>query len=736
MGLKRSDIQNEIDKAHVKIDELTTIIAKRYSRSQKYKSIAYTVFKGINYIKILQHDENLTDKEVEIFIQALRETLSLHEIAYQPTTLSFNYNQPAINITNVLEVSGTSGYIPRYATSGTTFENSKLIQSGSSLILDGSTFILGGTTAAATGRVIEAVGATPVNLTIKTLGDLKLIGNVITTDNPLVLGQTLSFANDTTSIETIKDDGTFATPSTSALSTEAAISTKIAAEVATLNNTITNTTKSTGSGLSATGNVFRAGGSTTQNAIFALGAGVTFGVTSSGANMQVVQGTSATISGPSGGLVSNATDFYLSGILDYDQSYAGSFTALSLTDKTYQDSHIGSQGVSATVKAPGVGQNDYSIVWDNSAGVYTLKSIGSGGSVGDADTLDGIDSSQFLRSDVADTMEAKLTFDLTSFSSTAGKSPIDITLSSDNTYARLNVSTDGAGTAAGFEFYAADNSDYAEVKANTFTSTETTGTAPLTVASLTMVTNLNAEYLQGVAPSQTQVPQSIVQRTSSNSISVSKIEGITNTDRVVNLNADMLDGIHAADFIRSDALAELDQSLRFADGVKLYFGNPDGLSAYHSTSSYLKLEDNNPLYIINQSSQSIARFTNSIAELYYQGSKKLETYTGGIIITGTVTADNFIDSSDRKLKKIKGPIEDTSLRLFEFIRPVRYTLKSDGNDRLQYGVIAQELEELYPTLVIEDAGHKSVDYRSLYMIAIKKIQEMDMRLKALEADGK
>ena len=72
MGLLRSDIQNEINKAHVKIDELTWLMAKRYNRSQKYQSLADDVFASLNYIKILQRDDNLTDKEVELFLQALR----------------------------------------------------------------------------------------------------------------------------------------------------------------------------------------------------------------------------------------------------------------------------------------------------------------------------------------------------------------------------------------------------------------------------------------------------------------------------------------------------------------------------------------------------------------------------------------------------------------------------------------------------------------------------------------
>jgi hypothetical protein len=62
------------------------------------------------------------------------------------------------------------------------------------------------------------------------------------------------------------------------------------------------------------------------------------------------------------------------------------------------------------------------------------------------------------------------------------------------------------------------------------------------------------------------------------------------------------------------------------------------------------------------------------------------------------------------------------------IRPVTYKYKTDKSNRYHYGVIAQEIEEIYPQLVYEKSNIKYVDYMQMIPLLIKKINELEMMM--------
>jgi predicted nucleic acid-binding protein len=105
-------------------------------------------------------------------------------------------------------------------------------------------------------------------------------------------------------------------------------------------------------------------------------------------------------------------------------------------------------------------------------------------------------------------------------------------------------------------------------------------------------------------------------------------------------------------------------------------------------------------------------------------SYKLDV-SGNGRFTSTVTATNFILSSDKRLKnnikEVNSNHVDVNWKTFE--------MNSDkGQSR--YGVIAQELEEKHPEFVrTDDEGIKSVAYIDLL---IAKIAELEARLEKLE----
>ena len=89
----------------------------------------------------------------------------------------------------------------------------------------------------------------------------------------------------------------------------------------------------------------------------------------------------------------------------------------------------------------------------------------------------------------------------------------------------------------------------------------------------------------------------------------------------------------------------------------------------------------------------------------------------GATFTGTVTAPNFVSSSDRRLKTDIETIGD-ALGLVRNLRGVRYIM--DGAPGI--GVIAQEVEPVLPEIVSEADGLKRVAYGNLAGLLIEAIK--------------
>ena len=101
---------------------------------------------------------------------------------------------------------------------------------------------------------------------------------------------------------------------------------------------------------------------------------------------------------------------------------------------------------------------------------------------------------------------------------------------------------------------------------------------------------------------------------------------------------------------------------------------------------------------------------------------------GQAIFFGSVSANGgFFDTSDARVKTNVVEIDASkadAVRLVEFDRTDK---KHHG-----YGVIAQELEKVYPEMVnTDDEGFKSVNYNELAMVKIKYLEDKVARLEAL-----
>jgi len=111
--------------------------------------------------------------------------------------------------------------------------------------------------------------------------------------------------------------------------------------------------------------------------------------------------------------------------------------------------------------------------------------------------------------------------------------------------------------------------------------------------------------------------------------------------------------------------------------------------------------------------------------------------SGDLTITGKFNSNGIQESSDVRFKKNIQPLESALENVLK-LEGVSYNWRLDEfpdrvfGDRKEIGVIAQEIEKVYPELVSTDAdGYKSVQYSHMVPVlleAIKEQQELIMTL--------
>lgn len=109
----------------------------------------------------------------------------------------------------------------------------------------------------------------------------------------------------------------------------------------------------------------------------------------------------------------------------------------------------------------------------------------------------------------------------------------------------------------------------------------------------------------------------------------------------------------------------------------------------------------------------------------FTGTVTAETITA----SGTVTATDFNSTSDASLKENVQDLQHTAI---DSVRPVAFNWKETGEK--SYGVIAQELEAVFPELVkTDETGIKSVSYIPLIAMLVAKVQYLESEIEKLRA---
>jgi len=105
------------------------------------------------------------------------------------------------------------------------------------------------------------------------------------------------------------------------------------------------------------------------------------------------------------------------------------------------------------------------------------------------------------------------------------------------------------------------------------------------------------------------------------------------------------------------------------------------------------------------------------------------TTTADLSVSGTVTATDFILSSDRRKKAELEVIEDALAKVKQL---VGYTYRPIDGERRRAGLMAQEVEAVAPEPVYtDDEGWKSLSYEQMIPYLVEAIKTLDKKIEAL-----
>ena len=141
-------------------------------------------------------------------------------------------------------------------------------------------------------------------------------------------------------------------------------------------------------------------------------------------------------------------------------------------------------------------------------------------------------------------------------------------------------------------------------------------------------------------------------------------------------------------------------------------------------------------------SQGIKQFVTSIGNQVIWVYKRLLNNTTYIttadqsksiyIPKDLIVAGSIFNPSDEKLKtNIRGLLDIDSEDL-TYLKPVKFSYTNDSSNRTHYGFIAQDVEKLYPALVTDNTGYKSINYIEFIPIMLYKMQQMQDELDELK----
>ncbi|MGB0346947.1 MAG: tail fiber domain-containing protein, partial [Balneolaceae bacterium] len=202
--------------------------------------------------------------------------------------------------------------------------------------------------------------------------------------------------------------------------------------------------------------------------------------------------------------------------------------------------------------------------------------------------------------------------------------------------------------------------------------------------------------------------------------------GTSNTGLIV--NADV-----AADF---NGTVEIDGNTTSTGSIR---------SVGTNDATFTSASDFNSLPEVSMNSQNdanaefIARVENNGSVDFATLSIADENLSNQVFISGengSVTATTLNQTSDSRLKTNVTTLSNALVNTLE-MRGVSYNwIDENKSQNTQIGVIAQEVEEIYPEFVhTNDEGMKSVNYSQMVAVLIEAVKELNNKIEVLEEEN-
>uniref|UniRef100_A0A6C0ICX0 Peptidase S74 domain-containing protein n=1 Tax=viral metagenome TaxID=1070528 RepID=A0A6C0ICX0_9ZZZZ len=97
-----------------------------------------------------------------------------------------------------------------------------------------------------------------------------------------------------------------------------------------------------------------------------------------------------------------------------------------------------------------------------------------------------------------------------------------------------------------------------------------------------------------------------------------------------------------------------------------------------------------------------------------------------------IVVGSIFNPSDEKLKNNIIKLNDFDIENITKLKPVTFSYNNDTGNQLHYGFIAQDVEEIFPALVSDNTGYKSINYIEFIPIMLYKMQQMQDELDELK----
>ena len=394
----------------------------------------------------------------------------------------------------------------------------------------------------------------------------------------------------------------------------------------------------------------------------------------------------------------------------------------------------------------------------------TFSGSGSGLTSVDANTLDGIDSSSFLRSDAADTATGTLTVRDIKFSAGyhlqrsdhhSGHLEGSYNNVGANSYKSNPIYTIGSA-------YNPNDADLNNMYGIGYTHTN---------ASFISFTGASGWGMYVAADGDARIflggGNGVISSTGQHYVGSNVVWNAGNDGVGSGLDADLLRGYGlttgstANTVVLRDANADI--NARYFDGTRYYFPSNHYLSDKSGDYGSIQVNaasgsgwegfsiDGRAVFMHDGSNSTglyndvnnewlIQCVHNGSSYVYYNGGAKISTTSAGCNITGSLTATGNVTAySDARLKTNVNTI-DNALDIVDQLRGVSFDWKESGEHSI--GVIAQEVEEVLPELVLdatstdpetkEETTVKTVDYGKMVGVLINAIKELKAEVKELK----